>query len=441
VPAEKARGFVEAGIAKVLRHQHEDGGFGLWPGTPAELHYTAYGLWGLQVAKSAGYAVDAGAMERGVRYLREHLREEGGADGEVSGRDGAQAFALYVLATLGQPDSDRMAQLYAQREHLPVYGRAFLARALQAGGQHEEAAHLADELAALVPHAGLAIIREGQRDLDWYWSSDERSTALVLSALLEIRPRHPAVGALAEGLLAARVDGRWATTQENLYSVLALVQLGKARAASEVQATVSLGGKVIARHTLGGHTVHVRVPLGQLGTGPLVIEGKGDFFYAARVRVERPMDAPHTDRGITVSRTYLDPDSGAELTRLKVGQLAKVRVIVSAQDRQAHVAVVDRLPAGVEPVLTRFTPNIREESAPRRPLWWEAYQTTWQQQELHDDRAAVFADVLGAGQSTHEYLVRAVAAGTYAVAPATVEAMYRPQVHGQSAAATLEVLP
>ena len=26
----------------MLRHQHEDGGFGLWPGTPAALHYTAY---------------------------------------------------------------------------------------------------------------------------------------------------------------------------------------------------------------------------------------------------------------------------------------------------------------------------------------------------------------------------------------------------------------
>jgi alpha-2-macroglobulin len=301
---------------------------------------------------------------------------------------------------------------------------------------------MVDELARLVDRGGPALLSEGKADLGWYWSSDGRTTALALSALLEARPQHPAVQQLADGLLRARVDGQWASTQENLYSLLALAQLARARTDGEVSATVSLGGKVIGRQALKGHTAHFRVPLAQLGAGPLVITGQGGpLFYAARVRVERPLETPPgPDRGLSVERSYTDPETGKTLTRLKVGQVAKVKVRVNAAQGLSHVAVVDRLPAGVEPVLTRFSPTLKAE-APARRRWWMEPQTVWQHQELHDDRAALFADVLAPGLSEHEYLVRAVAAGTFAAPPATAEAMYRPQVRGQSTAATLVVLP
>jgi uncharacterized protein YfaS (alpha-2-macroglobulin family) len=439
--AGKARPFIEAGIAKILRHQHPDGGFGLWPGTPPELHYTAYGLWGLHVARSAGYQVDGAAVEQGVRYLQRRLQEtHGGSLDPHPGDAGAAAFALYVLAALGGSDPAVLARQYEWRQQLPLYGRAFLARALHAAGRAEAAGSVAGELAALVAATGPAILREGSTDLGWYWSSDTRTTALVLSALLEVKPGHPAVAQLADGLLGARVAGRWASTQENLYSLLALAQLARARAEAPVTATVALGGQVLGRPEVRGRAVHLRVPLAEAGAGPLVIESEGGrLFYAARLHVERPLEAVKAaEQGITIERAYLDPESGQPVTSLEVGQTVKVRVTLRAAERQSHVAVVDRLPAGVEPVLTRFQPTLRAGASARASSQWH---TLWQNEELRDDRAHVFADVLGAGESSHEYLVRAVAAGTFAAAPATAEAMYRPQVRGQTAAATLVVLP
>src|SRR5439155_9876839 len=85
------------------------------------------------------------------------------------------------------------------------------------------------------------------------------------------------------------------------------------------------------------------------------------------------------DRGLSIERAYLDPETGAPMTGMKVGQMARVRVTVRAAERQAHVAVIDRLPAGVEPVLARFSPTRKAEEAGRRPLWWDAWQTAWQQ--------------------------------------------------------------
>jgi uncharacterized protein YfaS (alpha-2-macroglobulin family) len=445
VSAAAARAFVETGIAKVLRHQHEDGGFGLWPGTPPAVHYSAYALWGLQVARAGGYAVDGQALESGARYLSQRLaqgKQTGASAAEALGERGDEAFAVYVLATLGHQDAGRLSALFERRAQLPVFGRAFLARALQVAQRRDLAATLASELAALAPAAGPALIREGEADLGWYWSSDLRSTALVLAALLEIAPTHPAVPRLAEALLTGRVDGRWASTQENLYSVLALAELGKARAAAgAVTATVRVGAQVLGRQELSGRApVRLRLPLERVGPVRLTIESQGgELFYAARLHVERPFDpSALTAHGLSVERALLDPTTGTPLQRLKLGQVARVRLRITSADRLAHVAVVDRLPAGLEPVLTRFHPSFTDGEE-GRSFWWERWETAWQQQELKDDRARMFADVLAAGESEQAYLVRAVAVGTFAAPSTTVEAMYRPDIKARGQAATLVV--
>src|SRR6185295_17859589 len=94
VNAAKARGFVLTGVAKILRHQHDDGGFGLWIGAPAETHYTAVALWGLGVAKAAGFAVDERALAQGAAYLKRRVGEapaSGHGGGEIAGVEGARA--------------------------------------------------------------------------------------------------------------------------------------------------------------------------------------------------------------------------------------------------------------------------------------------------------------------------------------------------------------
>ena len=58
VDRAKLQGFVDAGIAKIFRHQHDDGAFGLWPEAHAEPHLTAYALWGLYESRRAGYKVE-----------------------------------------------------------------------------------------------------------------------------------------------------------------------------------------------------------------------------------------------------------------------------------------------------------------------------------------------------------------------------------------------
>jgi len=450
--AGKASGFIQAGLGKLLRFQHEDGGFGLWIGAPPEVHYTAYALWGLSLARAAGYKIDDHVISNGAGYLKRYVdsKPEQGSSGSALAAEAAdRAFSHYVLALVGQPEAGSLVQLYEQRARMPIFGRAFLARGLREAGRADLAATMAGELVALLPGAaGPAILREGEHDFDWYWSSDVRSTALVLSALLAITPEHPAIQRLEQGLLAARVEGRWASTQENVYGLVALAELARARAAAgDVPVTVTVGDGKPQRRVLHARGVErVWVPLADLKGGKIAIDsGGGEVFYSARLQVERPLAVDADDHGLIVERVYLDPDTNQPLTQFRLGQTVKVKVTVHSLLRLAHVAVVDRLPAGFEPVLTRFQRSYGggdegdERPAWMRRFWWSRGETEWQNLELRDDRAQLFADVLASGASSHEYLVRATSVGAFAAPPVTAEAMYRPEIAGRSATGAVVV--
>jgi len=438
--AGQARKFVELGIAKILRHQHEDGGFGLWLGSSPEVQYTATGLWGLSVAKAAGFKIDDEALKKGAAYLRSHPGPTGHGN-ELIGERGTEAFAAYVLASLGHADGGSLARMFEARANLPIYGRAFLLRALLAAGRTDLAKTLVGELVALVPESGL--IREVKGELSWYWSSDVRTTALVLWALVAATPGDQRVAHLARALMNSRDQGRWANTQENVFGLLALSEVAKARAsAGQVIATVRLGERVVAKKTLATTAVeHVSIPLTKFGSGALLITAEGgEIFYSARIRVERPMAPEGFDQGMAVERTYLDPESRTPVSTFHLGQQILVKLTVKSPTSQAHVALVDRLPAGFEPVLERFANADQWRQARPQSHDPSHWNTVWQNEELRDDRMQIFADTLAQGTSEREYLVRAASTGKFLAPPATAEAMYAPSVQGRCASSSVEIV-
>jgi uncharacterized protein YfaS (alpha-2-macroglobulin family) len=336
--------------------------------------------------------------------------------------------------------------LYENRASLPVYGRAFLLRALVESGRTDLVKPLAKELLALVPPASSpALIREVDGDLKWYWSSDLRTTAMVLWSLAKASPDDPRLSQLTETLLKSRTEGHWGNTQENLYGLLALADLAKMRAsAGKVTVEVRLGDKTLARKTISAVAVeHLSVPLGKLGKGPLVITtDSGEIYYSARIRVQRPMGDQALDQGIAIERAYLDPESKQPVQTIRLGQPVLISLSVASSTGRAHVALVDRLPAGFEPVLTRFSNQDQwQDASSARANWSSAnWNTIWQNQELRDDRMQIFADTLASGTSTLQYLVRATSTGKFAAPPATAEAMYDPAVQGRTPAQMVEIV-
>jgi alpha-2-macroglobulin len=112
-----------------------------------------------------------------------------------------------------------------------------------------------------------------------------------------------------------------------------------------------------------------------------------------------------------------------------------------------HVAVVDPLPAGFEPInLDLRGTGFADAPVPRQPIpgarldrpaapppplpgprvWFE-------HQNLRDDRAEAFASLLPAGSYEYSYLARATTSGTFVVPPPRAEMMYEPETFRRAA--------
>jgi hypothetical protein len=73
-----------------------------------------------------------------------------------------------------------------------------------------------------------AHVRESRSsEWDYLFHSQNRSDAMALRVLMQTRPEHPLVAKLVRGLLEARNGGRWRNTQENAYSLLAVLEYAR----------------------------------------------------------------------------------------------------------------------------------------------------------------------------------------------------------------------
>ena len=111
--------------------------------------------YGLRQTELADYKVDKNVRDRATKFLHEWLVRSKIDDpiGQVHGAEGfssganVRAYALYVLADLGQPDPGLTGALYEQRSKLDRYGLAYLAMAVYSGNQADARVEtLLDEL-------------------------------------------------------------------------------------------------------------------------------------------------------------------------------------------------------------------------------------------------------------------------------------------------------
>jgi uncharacterized protein YfaS (alpha-2-macroglobulin family) len=325
-------------------------------------------------------------------------------------------------------------------DKLPRFGEAFLARALAAslGKEHAEVTKIVDRLlgAGRKSADGMIVPELPDDRLYYYYSSDTRTSAIVADMLANLRPEATELPALVSGLLASRRQGRWDTTQENLYSLVALTHYLKNRPAQPTNASVSVAGKSIFKDALPtsgpARIRHFTVPLD--GPSPLVIEpSEGKVFYQARLRYRRDTShQPAINDGITLGTEFLDPNTGAPVVQANAGQTVKIRVSLMLPEDRSHLAVSAFLPAGLELMNTRFattTPQIERASEYSPGSAWSSLSS----RELRDERVDLFYDYIGQGKTTSEFFARATTAGVYVVPAATAEEMYKPERRGRTA--------
>jgi uncharacterized protein YfaS (alpha-2-macroglobulin family) len=284
--------------------------------------------------------------------------------------------------------------------------------------------------------------------------SNRRTDAILLDALIAADPQSDLIPKVVNGLMAHRTRGRWGSTQENVFVLLALdryFNLFEAQTPDFV-ARIWLGDTYVGEHAYKGRTTERNesaIPMSYLTTGDevqdliLSKEGPGRLYYRLGLRyAPTDLDLDAVDMGFVVQRSYEAIDDPEDVYQdeqgvwhIAAGARVRVRLTMVADNRRYHVALVDPLPAGLEivnPSLAVSGDLPQDPDAPDYPYGWWWWGPWYEHQNMRDERAEAFAALLWDGVHQYSYVARATTPGTFVAPPAKAEEMYSPEVFGRS---------
>lgn len=453
---------VAIALQKLYARQASDGGWPWWDGDQTDTLITAYAIWGLHEAQNAGYTVNGAAITRGISYLRQHLREVEQLEGRF--KLNRQAFLLYVLAKVDIAPTNFLNDLFNARASLDIYAQGLLAQALALTDREDPrvATLTADVISRAAVSASGTSWEEKERDY-WNWGSDTRTTAIVVSTLAQFQPDTPLLANGVRWLMAHRTDGRWLSTQETAWTLLALTDwlTVSGELQPDFQYEAALNGRLLGSATATPATVREQLTLVAPVTDLLMdqlnrlaigrSDGPGNLYYTTHLRLGLPVEQVSAlNQGIIISRQYFDPaDRTTPITAIEQGQTFLARLTIVAPTTLHYALIEDWLPAGLEAVDTSLltSQQVGAPSVYDEPLSVEDYFTRgwgwwyFSHVELRDEKVVISADYLPAGTYEYVYLVRAASAGQYHVIPPSAQEFYFPEVYGRGDGMLFTVRP
>ncbi|WP_152974031.1 alpha-2-macroglobulin family protein [Levilinea saccharolytica] len=453
---------VQRDIDRLKGMQNGDGGFPYWRRGQESIPFnTIHAAHALQRAQDKGFTVPPEMQAAALMYLQQIENYYPYWYGEQT-RQTLSAYAMYVRALMGDRDTPKALKLLdqtaAEKMNLDTLGWIWgtLAGDPQAASQLEKIRREVNN--RVVETAGAANFTTAYDDQTYLLlASDRRTDAILLDALIRDTPQSDLIPKVVNGLLSHRTAGRWGSTQENVFVLLALDRYFNTYEAQtpDFVARIWLGEGYAGSHEYRGRTTErqeTTIPMqyltdaaaGSLQNLVLSKEGAGRLYYRLGLRyAPTDLNLPAADQGFVVQRVYEAVDDPADVRQqtdgswvIRAGAKVRVRITLVADNRRYHVALVDPLPAGLEilnPALAVTADSavdpISQESQ-RRSWWWGPW---YEHQNLRDERAEAFTSLLWDGVYTYSYIARATTPGQFVVPPAKAEEMYSPEVFGRSA--------
>ncbi|MBA2663284.1 MAG: hypothetical protein H0U74_13435 [Bradymonadaceae bacterium] len=450
-------------IERLERLQNHDGGFGFWRRGESSWPYTSLHVaHALRRAQQKGYSVPASLLQRSEQYMvriESYIPSFYGAQA----RNALLAYTLYVRNVGGQSDLAGAQKLYRdvglQNLSLEAVGWLLSVFAQDASAKSEREAirkHLNNRVEET---AATAQFASDYGDSNYLMLSTSRRTdGVILEALIAADPGNDLIPKLVRGLMGHRKKGQWGSTQDNVFVLLALDRYFNVfeKQTPDFVSRAWLGDQFVGEHRFKGRTTerhHVEVPMAYLAkssaaqTFAIQKDGTGRMYYRLGMRyAPKSLKLEPADHGFAVLRAYEPVDDDNDVKRrddgsweVKAGARVKVVLTMSAPARRYHVALVDSLPAGFEPLnaalaTTTIPPGAGTSAASgvsgRGYGWW--WGPWYEHQNMRDERVEAFTSLLWGGVHTYTYYARATTPGEFVAPPAKAEEMYHPETFGRS---------
>ena len=449
--AEETDEILRAGFLRLRMMQTSSGGLAMWPGGRTPYPWgSLYAADLLVEAKKAGISVPGGLLNPLLDYIAEQMSQWGAArrGSSLPGRPAELAYGCYVLARAGRPAYTWMGRIEdlllhgdAGQAALPSSMRSHLAGAYLAAGQTQTGRKF----------LGDVRLSATKRQTGGSLNSPVREAAMMLSILLDLGGEAKQTAALAHRLKSNLKLGRWGTTQENAFALMALGKYAR-RLGPQPDAKISV---TMPDGTVRTFRVKAGLRVDSIKPGQSVkikVEGTGKaYVFWSTEGVPKKGIAKEEDSGLAIRRSFLSADgkSLADPKNLVQGQLYQVRLVVHATNSVDNIAVTDLLPSGLEVESPNLKGSARLRVASRRParsgegvVKVASPAAKWMRTEhveRRDDRVLIFTR-LRSGASEFRYLVRAVTSGTFVLPAAEASCMYDPGIYSVSGRGTVRVI-
>jgi len=445
------RATVQNVLNQLNQFQTDYGGFALWRGNRHNAPYvSAYALYTIAEAERKGYSVDRSVREGAIQYIQNYLRDFLPYEASPYTRHttlATQALSIYALSLLDIGEDAYIEQLYRQLNELPLFAKSFLLKTIvnTSDDARMKETIIRELRNAVKIDATSAHFEEQTFDgLEWTYSSNVRTTAIILDAFLHAGIGEDISHRIVRWLLDQQRNGRWGSTQDNVYSIAALAAYYDRyeKTGPDFTARISVDGKtaleeIYTSHTLA--TVRETIDFNSLRPGDtmpvdVTVDGRGRLYYGIRMNYYPTDSGTRRDEGLTILKSITPAGNNEQndAGHFMAGDLYKVTITVIAPHQRNFVVVDDPLPGGFEPVNLSFATESQTlgyylDDDPGQ--WWGSFNHV----EQYDDRR------MYAGVHIHSYLVRAMSYGTFDMPPTHTEQMYEPDVFGRTAGGTITV--
>ncbi|QEG21184.1 alpha-2-macroglobulin family protein [Mariniblastus fucicola] len=457
----------QAGLNRLYKFQHKDGGWGWWEHDESSRYMTAYVLLGLNAAADSGVEVLESTFRNGVHYLVYPKANAVSKIPDSVDRRVEQAFIAYVLS-LGRSKKhiesvkktrQFATRVFSNREALNPYGRALLALALQNNQMHEEAETLIGEIIGNIEtdmESNMSWMPTSQQHWWRWYNSNVETNAWVLRALVALDSDKSLIDRMANWLVSQRRNGtHWRSTRDSALAVHALsdyMRMMQKESAEDYSIGIYVDGKHVRDVDVSWQNMLAlenRVTLtdesfaGGRHQVSLKKDVNGSAYFALTADYETIYEQipAAQNGGLQISRRYLRRSAAANndvakgkpakptvLTSggsLSVGDVVEVELTVSASDDFDYLAFEDPKPAGCEPVRLRSGYS-----------WGAGIASNV---ELRDSKVIFFVQRLRKGTHVIKYRLRAEVPGTFSGMPATGFAMYAPEINARSEEARIQI--
>jgi uncharacterized protein YfaS (alpha-2-macroglobulin family) len=463
---EAMQAAVTRDLKRLQGMQNEDGGFSFWQrGGEAWPYLSIHVAHALARAKQEQFDVPQDVFDKSLRYLRE-IESHVPSYYSVEARQAIFAYSIYVRAQMGDRDLARARSMIKDPglERLSMESIGWLLSVLANDPESTKEVNAIRHFLnnRVTETAGTAHFVSSYSDSDYLLlNSNRRADGVILEALIVDQPASDLIPKIVRGLLAHRTRGRWESTQENVFILLALNRYFKTyeKVTPDFVARAWLGDRFAGQQSFRGRSVdrqQVNVPMSYLAKQDapnLVIskEGTGRLYYRVSMNyAPSDLNLKPVDYGFTVERSYEAVDDPKDVSRdsdgvwhIRAGARVRVRLTMVAPSRRYHVALVDPLPAGFEtlnptlattgsiPGNTKQTGVAEYGSRSYGYGWWWWRPEWFEHQNLRDERTEAFTSLLWEGVYKYSYVARATTPGDFVVPPAKAEEMYHPETFGR----------